>query len=193
MSVLNKVAIAMQRGIDRALKMIGEKGVEIFREAVEEQDLVVTGRLRDSFSYATDKDAKEGGPAAEDEDFVNQPKTPFTLSVGTNCIYAQIVDQGSSQYLAGQFGNPSTYDALFTAIQQWVMIKNIRPRNIEISQEDLAKLITDKIWNFGQEPHPFYEVAKIRVRAIVPAMIKTAISAELRKVKSVESTHPLKL
>ena len=97
---------AIDRAVEKALTGVGAMLVGDVKLRMRVRDIVDTGRLRGSITYATRKDSSHTeGPAAPG-DGVDTPSEQWTVNVGTNVEYAQHVEYGTRRMPARPYLRP---------------------------------------------------------------------------------------
>jgi hypothetical protein len=172
----------LEHAIENGLREIGKHGVKVLREQEVNSD--TTGRLADSFSYATAKTPAKSNGTAKPTDLVPQPSEPHTLVIGTRTPYAVAVNYGYGSMQAGPFkygqnGNASNYEDLVSQILAWLKTKGIS------DDIDFAYNIASQIEDMGTMAHPFWEDSVM----LVEQSAQSIMSNEIKKAMSKTTTE----
>lgn len=164
---LDQWILEIQRSAEKALLSVGEYAKD--QLIAHEADSDTTGRLRDSFTYATQGNPSKPGPQALASDAIDTPNQPLQLVIGTNCPYAAGVNYGLEP---GEVESAST---LLPKIEKWLSDKGIESFK-GWSKEKLAAKITSNLIEYGSMAHEFWEPALAQVRAKSSDIIKAQLS-----------------
>ena len=182
-----KIIKAMEKAIESTYASVGRKSIDILKINEEESD--TTGRLADSFSWATQSKESGVGSKAASSDGVPKPSDNSVI-IGTRCPYALSVDKGTQnqKFAYGVNGNPNNFEQLHEAIFKWIQIKisnGTFQGDVPEGQDlwGLARRIAKDIEANGTDAHPFWDES---LRSIISAAKKDILkefSKELGKIK----------
>jgi hypothetical protein len=168
---------ALYKVAESILNDSGEEGVSILRQKLEDgsEKQVVTKRLYDSISWATDKAQNRHTGVAKNSDLVNKPMEKLTLNIGTNVPYAKYVEFGSKPI--GQGDGTSAEPGKFRdKIYAWAEEKWGKS---ETTTEIAEKIIRD-IAEHGTTAHPFFEPSVLEIlnkaKSILNSQFKTSFA-----------------
>lgn len=172
---LKKHPLDQLKDLERLIAYSAEKGLEaVGYQAIKEYRLAEsdsddTGRLADSFSWATTKAASGVGGLAQESDHVKAPTKALTLSTGSDCPYALALDMGAG---------PSTsesFDTLLPKIREW-------GGRHGILDPLFIGALTERIIEYGTNAHPYIDVANTQIQIKAPATHKEATKVAFDKV-----------
>jgi hypothetical protein len=185
-----KIIRTIERSIIEAYGYIGNDSVQ--KLCIEEAESDTTGRLRDSFSWATSNGKTGGGGSqALPDDIVEAPTEPLSMHIGTQAPYAVAVDMGTvDNFQYGKNGAPSDFQSLKAAIKEWIDVKLLQGK-IEIDEGvstwAVAHRIAKSLEENGSDAHPFWEASIQYVTEIAGKQIRKTISENLSKIPNVDN------
>lgn len=146
--------------LEGALTEIGRIGQNELQNANEAED---TGRLENSFSFATPKKKARVSSPARPSDGAPQPDEPNAVNIGTCVPYARGIDQGTSGKgeLYDEDGNPETWDNLYEKIKVWLAKRGH-------DDESFAVNLTNRIMMYGTMAQPFFHEAVRNTERMAP-------------------------
>jgi hypothetical protein len=174
---------SIKRSAEKALLSVGEDAVR--RLVTQEADSDTTGRLRDSFTFATSSSPAKPGTQALASDAVDTPTEPFQLVFGTKCPYAEGVNYGLEP------GQVESYDILLPKITKWLQDKGVTS-SLGWSLDQLAKRISYNLVMEGSMAHEFWEPALAEIRATAGKIIQAELNRSI-PVKGIKLKTDIKL
>lgn len=193
---LEQLTKRVETAVEQALIQTGKEGIGKLIQ--EEFDSDTTGRLRDSFTYATKDKPASPRSEATNADAVAQPLEKNTVNIGTRVPYAPAVNYGFGSSQVGPFeygknGNANNFEELVDQILEWMQNKGIYgmgtsgPGGDGAGTLDIAYMIARKIETSGTIAHPFWEQSVQYIKEQAKANLRQAISQEFRKSKKAQS------
>jgi hypothetical protein len=169
---------ALNKVMESVLNTSGETSVSIMRQKLEDGDekQVVTKRLYDSISWATDKAQSRNTGVAKNDDLVPKPTEKLTMNIGTQVPYAKYVEFGSKPI--GQGNGTSAEPGKFRdKIYAWAEEKFGKS---EETTEIAEKVIRD-IALHGTDAHPFFMPSLMEIKAKINAIMSAQYKASFDK------------
>lgn len=180
---LDQWILGIKRSAEKALLSVGEDAVR--RLVTQEADSDTTGRLRDSFTFATSSHPAKPGSQALSSDAVDTPTEPMQLVFGTKCPYAEGVNYGLEP------GQVESYDTLLPKITKWLQDKGIAS-TVGWDLDKLAKRISYNLVMEGSMAHEFWEPALAEIRATASKIIEAELNRSI-PVKGIKVKADVKL
>ena len=137
-----KYKLALETACNTAMVDLGEQEVEVYRNILEEKELVATKGLYNSVGYSTifSNSTVEG-------DSIKSPMKEFEVNIGTSAPYARDVNDG----YAG--GHVDFNEELVANIKEWAIAKGI------LLDDEGCRAVAMNLAKEGHVAQPFHNNA----------------------------------